>query len=350
MRGRKDNQSRVIHVGDVSARPGTKKSGFLHVAEKAASSIALPVTVIMGISSGPTLVVIAGEHGCEYCGIMAAVRLIRETTPEKIKGNLIVVPLANPPAFEERTLFVNPIDSVNLYAAYPGSDEGTASYMIAHEIFSKIVAKADYLIHLHGADYNESLIPFNYYARTCKKELDSMSRKLASCFPVDYVLEAEIGSEVSSGSPRGTSYAATGKGTLYGEASSKGIPSTMCESGGEGKVEEKFVRVHHDGITNAMRLIGMLPGAPTLMTKQARLSSPVLVSKKKAGLFNPLVKIGEKVRKGQPIGEILNFQGDKLETLRTPISGIVVDRINFVAADSFPTQKQPYLFYIAKTE
>ncbi|TMQ01326.1 MAG: hypothetical protein E6K99_00480 [Thaumarchaeota archaeon] len=128
------------------------------------------------------------------------------------------------------------------------------------------------------------------------------------------------------------------------------IPSTMCESGGEGKVEEKFVQIHYDGIMNVMRLIGMLTGVPGLREKQTKLSSPVLVSNRKAGLFNPFVKIGEKVKKGQPIGEILNFQGQVLETLRTPISGMVVDRINFAAADSYPTQKQPYLFYIAKTE
>jgi len=98
-----------------------------------------------------------------------------------------------------------------------------------------------------------------------------------------------------------------------------------------------------------MKLIGMLPGSPSLKKIQTKLSSPVLVSNKKAGLFNPLSKIGDRVKKGQSIGEILSFRGEVLETLRSPISGMIVDRINFAAADSFPTQKQPYLFYIAKT-
>ena len=158
----------TIRIGNFSSSPGKKKSGYLKVAEKAASAIALPVTIIQGLTSGPKLLVIAGEHGCEYCGIMAAVRLIREVDPRRINGALIVVPLANPPAFEERALFVNPIDSTNLYSSYPGSEKGTVSYIMAHEIFSKLVSKANYLIHLHGADYNESLIPFNYYAQDRK--------------------------------------------------------------------------------------------------------------------------------------------------------------------------------------
>lgn len=337
-----------IRIGSVMSSPGKKESGHLKVADKAASTISIPISIIQGKSPGPTLVVIAGEHGCEYCGIMAAIRVIKDTSPEKINGTLIVVPLANPPAFEERTLFVNPIDAVNLYASYPGSTEGTVSYIMAHKIFSEIALKGDYLIHLHGADYNESLIPFNYYALTDNSEVDSMSQKLASCFPVEYVLEAQHAGEVSAGSPRGTSYATSASGTLYGEASLRGIPSTMCESGREGKVEEELVRIHYQGIMNAMKLIGMLQGEATLMQRQTRLFSPVLVTNRKAGLFNPLVATGEIVREGQNIGEILDFEGEIVETIRSPINGLVVDRINFAAADAFPTQKQPYLFYIAK--
>jgi uncharacterized protein len=345
-----NRKSSTIRVGNVSSIPGTKQSGLLKVGEKAASSIELPITIIQGELPGPTLVVLAGEHGCEYCGIFAAVRVIRDIQPGSIKGTLVVMPLANPPAFEERSLFVNPIDAVNLYASYPGSPDGTISHIMAHKIFSEVTSFADYLIHLHGADYNESLVPFNYYAHTGNPKVDLMSRKMASCFPVDYVLEAEKATDVSTGSPKGTSYAATATGTLYGEASAKGIPSTMCESGREGKIEENFVQIHYSGIINTMKLIGMMPGAPSLKENQSKLTSPVLVSNRRAGIFNAKANIGDKVTKGQPIGEILNFTGEVVELISTPIDGMIVDRINFAAADAFPTQKQPYLFYIAKTD
>ncbi|MDA4131433.1 MAG: succinylglutamate desuccinylase/aspartoacylase family protein, partial [Thaumarchaeota archaeon] len=197
---------------------------------------------------------------------------------------------------------------------------------------------------------NESLVPFNYYAHTGNSKVDSMSRKMASCFPVDYVLEAERAMDVTTGSPKGTSYAATATGTLYGEASAKGIPSTMCESGREGKIEENFVQVHYSGIINTMKLLGMLPGAAVLRENQSKLTSPVLVSNHRAGIFNAKANTGDTVKKGQLIGEILNFTGEVLEEIHSPIDGMIVDRINFAAADAFPTQKQPYLFYIAKLE
>lgn len=337
-----------IRIGEVSSSPGEKCSGHFNVGDKAASSIELPITIIQGKTPGPTLAVLAGEHGCEYCGIFAAVRIIKNVQPEDISGTLVVIPLANPPAFEERALFVNPIDAVNIYASYPGSPDGTISYVMVHKIFSELTSITDYIIHLHGADYNESLIPFNYYARTGNSKVDSMSEKLAACFPVDYVLEAEKTSDVTSGSPKGTSYAATAAGTLYGEASAKGIPSTMCESGREGKIEENFVAIHYTGIMNALKLVGIMRGDPVLKTNQKKLTSPVLVSNRKAGIFNGLVQIGEMVSKRQKIGEILNFTGDVIEEITSPIDGMIVDRINFAAADAFPTQKQPYLFYIAK--
>lgn len=339
---------KAIKIGDVSSAPGEKRSGHLKVADMAASAIELPVTIIQGLEDGPTLAVLAGEHGCEYCGIFAAVRIIKDVNPEDIRGTLVVIPLANPPAFEERSLFVNPIDAVNIYASYPGSPDGTISYVMANRIFSELTSIANYIIHLHGADYNESLIPFNYYARTGNEQVDGMSQKLASCFPVDYVLEAEKPSDVAMGSPKGTSYAATAAGTLYGEASAKGIPATMCEAGREGKIEEIFVDIHYKGIINAMKLLGIMSGEPNLRSSQRKLTSPVLVSNHKAGIFNPLVQIGDHLTRGQKIGEIWDFTGDVIEEISSPIDGMVVDRINFAAADAFPTQKQPYLFYIAK--
>jgi len=99
-----------------------------------------------------------------------------------------------------------------------------------------------------------------------------------------------------------------------------------------------------------MKLTGIMSGEPALRTNQRKLTSPVLVSNHKAGIFNGLVQISDRVSKGQKIGEILNFTGDTVEEITSPIDGMIVDRINFAAADAFPTQKQPYLFYIAKIE
>ena len=57
-----------IKIGEVTSVPGKSVHGKYRVAQRAASTIELPISIIQGRKPGPTLVVVAGEHGCEYSG------------------------------------------------------------------------------------------------------------------------------------------------------------------------------------------------------------------------------------------------------------------------------------------
>jgi uncharacterized protein len=340
----------TIQIGDLKGVPGRSVHGMYRVAERAASSIELPVSIIQGKKSGPTLVVVAGEHGCEYSGIVAAVKLAHDLKPAQMSGTVVILPLANPVAFDNRSLFVNPIDQVNPYGAYPGDSRATVTFQVAHKILHEVALKGDAVVHLHGADYNEALVPFNYVPRTGNEEVDRRSSKLASCFPVAYHLDALPASKSTSVPPVGTTYAVTADGTLYWEAASHGIPATMLEAGKEGKADDETVAIHYEGLLNVMRHMGILPGGAKYRHGVKTLKNPVLVANSSAGLFIPKVGYGEEIRKGQVLGEIWNFRGQVVETIRSPVKGMVVCRINFTAADSYPTQTQPYLFYLTEVE
>jgi predicted deacylase len=339
-----------LEVGGVKAIPGRKVHGKFTVAQRAASNIDLPVTIVQGRRDGPTLVVIAGEHGCEYSGIVAAVRLARDLKAEEISGTVVIVPLANPVAFEQRYLFVNPIDQVNPYGAYPGNPNATVTFQMAHNILHNLALKGDALVHLHGADYNEALVPFNYVPVTGKSDIDKQSSQLASCFPVKYHLRALPAAKSKSRPPVGTTYAVTADGTLYWESATHGIPATMVEAGKEGKADEETVSIHYNGLINVLKHLGILRGKAKYQKSVRILHDPVLVANKSAGLFIPKASYGDPVKKGQVLGEIWSFQGKVLETIRSPVDGLVVCRINFTAADSYPTQTQPYLFYITEMD
>ncbi len=341
---------KTLEIGGVKSIPGRKVHGKFAVAQRAASTIDLPLTIVQGKRDGPTLVVVAGEHGCEYSGIVAAVKLARDLRAEDISGTVIIVPLANPVAFEQRYLFVNPIDQVNPYGAYPGNPDATVTFQIAHSILNNLALKGDAVVHLHGADYNEALIPFNYVPVTGKSDVDSQSSQLASCFPVKYHLRALPAAKSKSRPPMGTTYAVTADGTLYWESATHGIPATMVEAGKEGKADEETVSIHYDGLLNVLRHLGISRGKATYQKNVRILHDPVLVANKAAGLFIPKVSFGDSVKKGQLLGEIWSFQGEVLEIIRSPLDGLVVCRINFTAADSYPTQTQPYLFYITEID
>ena len=55
------------------------------------ANLMLPVTVI-NRGTGPTALVLAGNHGDEYPGQIAVMRLLRELSPEHVTGRLILVP------------------------------------------------------------------------------------------------------------------------------------------------------------------------------------------------------------------------------------------------------------------
>ena len=68
----------IFQVGDTTARPGTKVTGFLTVP---GTSVQMPMTVVNGKESGPSLLITGGVHGGEYPPIEAVIRLARELDP-----------------------------------------------------------------------------------------------------------------------------------------------------------------------------------------------------------------------------------------------------------------------------
>ena len=342
----------TLKIGDLIVGENQKKSGKLTVAHRSFSEVNSPITVIRGKTSGPTLAVLAGEHGVEYCGIAAALKLCREIQPEQISGTLIVVPVVNILSFESRSLFVTPTDTVNIYTTYPGDADGSITYSIAKKIFDEVVLKANYVIHLHGGDANEALVPFTYFAVTGDKKIDEVSEAMARSFPVEYVYpmsERKI-SHTLQDAPKGTTYTTSVEGTIYREASIRGIPGTMSEIGREGKIEQEFVNKQYTGIINVMKYLHMIPGGPQVNWNAKKLKNAVLVSAKKGGLFQPSVQIGDRVRRNQVIGEILDLDGETAEAILSPIDGVVICRMNYAATDPNPLPQQPYLYYITEID
>ena len=139
----------------------------------------IPVSVINGLRAGPVLALIAGTHGYEYPGITALQRLRQQVSAEELAGALILVHLANPPAFYGRSIYKTPADGKNLNRVYPGKPDGSVSERIADSITRAVIEQADYLVDLHAGDGNEALRPYVYMPVTGNPELDAASRGMA---------------------------------------------------------------------------------------------------------------------------------------------------------------------------
>src|SRR5258708_112891 len=125
-----DRRSRV--VTDIDFEKQGKQHGFLSVPhsthESAYGRIQIPI-VCVNNGPGPTILLVAGNHGDEYEGQVALQRLARDLKPDHISGRAIILPALNFPAVEAGPR-VSPLDDGNLNPLFPRDPDGGPTPMI----------------------------------------------------------------------------------------------------------------------------------------------------------------------------------------------------------------------------
>ena len=237
--------TRPVTVGEITAAPGQRARGFLTTDVGRGVTVRMPVVVINGKADGPVCVVTAGVHGAEYPGIEAAIRLSRTLDPAELRGAAIIVPVVSVPAFQRRAIYINPLDGINFNRVCPGNPAGTITEIMAHLLFTNVIAQADYYIDLHGGDMIEALVPFTLYYKSGNKEVDDASKALAEAYGIPIIL--------------GTSVL---RGGSYGAAAAMGKPAILTEAGGQGILDEPSAQTHIRGVLNVLRKVGGLAGSP----------------------------------------------------------------------------------------
>jgi len=296
-----------VKIGELVCEAGSKKTGWLHIAETPTSTIQMPVMIVKGVSPGPVLCLTAGVHGCEYPGIVATIRLFTTIDPKKLSGTLVIVPVVNVPSFNMKTPFVNPVDNTNINRISPGSLNGTASHLIADMLFREIIKKSNYHIDLHSGDVTENVVSLTILPKTGNKNVDSASMMLARAYNLEYVLVLESPS-----------------GSVSAEAAKFGIPTITAEVGGIGILDEKDTKLHLNGLMSVLRQLKMVTGNPTPRTDQKMLAGLVSVKVVHGGIFITEVKLGAMVKKGQMLGEILDVFGNSVEKITAPTEGVII--------------------------
>ncbi|TRX59189.1 hypothetical protein FNH22_11740 [Fulvivirga sp. M361] len=149
----------------------------------------IPITIFHGKESGPVLGITAGVHGYEYAPILAGQKLIRKIDPEKLKGTVILVQVANVGSFLGRPPYINPLDGQNLNRTFPGNPEGTVTERIASFISEKIIPRCHYFVDAHSGDAPEDLMPYvAYYHHDNKPGISSKGREMAKHMGFDHVI------------------------------------------------------------------------------------------------------------------------------------------------------------------
>ena len=128
----------MIEVFGHKVNAGEKAYFTIPVGELAHKAMVMvPVIVAVGEQDGPTLWINGTVHGDELNGSYGAWELVRELDLKKLKGIIIVTPIANPLAFECRNK-ISAIDSMDMDTAFPGDPEGMFTQRIAYILYNEI--------------------------------------------------------------------------------------------------------------------------------------------------------------------------------------------------------------------
>ena len=251
---------------------------------------------------GPTVAILAGVHGDEYEGVIAALSLARELPQELVSGTVKIVSPAHPSAWQNCNR-VSPIDGVNLARVFPGSENGSATEQLAHVINEQVIKHADVLIDLHSAGTNFEM-PFlcGFHAGShnwCKE-----SERLANVFNADFTWH-------HNGEPD--------YGRSLTVAYEQQIPAIYVEGHGGRSIRKTDLDGYTDGVRRVLQDLKMLSAAP----KNTHDSISVFgEGNTDAGLVASIdgylvtrVKVGDRVSTGEVIAEIIDISGVVLSAL-----------------------------------
>lgn len=282
----------------------------------------LQVAVQVRTSDAPAPVValVAMHHGDEVFALETLRAVARELDTAEIRGTILLVPVANPVAFEAGTRHT-PLDMMNLNRVFPGRRDGWFTEHLAAVLSEALFARLDLLLDYHcGADATE----VDYaYTRPQTSELTKRIHALALLTGARVLWETPLPG-----------------GTLPGEAERRGIPWCVFESGGSPAFgTERLTRtVQHT--LNVLRHAGVVAGSPMPSQAEVLVRQGTAVRPTRGGFFVPDIGsevLGRPVAQGTVLGRVVSpYTFEVLETVRAPYEPSYV-----MMARTRPSRVQP---------
>ena len=268
------------------------------------ANLRVPISVIRN-GDGPVVLLMAGNHGDEYPGQVAILRLWRELAPPDVTGTLIMIPCLNPPASKASTR-LSPLDGLNFNRCFPGNPGGTVSEILAHYLTTVLFPMAEYVIDLHTGGRSMGFLPCAHMHLVPDPRQRSRMRAAAEAFLTEVTfLYADV----------------AGTGLLPVEAERQGKVVITTELGGAELVPASIHRQCQAGLRNVLVHCGVLRG------KEASRASAGLGPARwvqsldredyrfapESGLYENCAELGEAVRKGDLLGQVHTIENPDRE-------------------------------------
>lgn len=301
-------------------KKGEDKTINLELPKLYHTSTNIPVRVIRGRRSGPTVFISAAIHGDELNGIEIIRRVGKLNILKKLKGTLILVPIVN--SYGVMTLSRYTPDRRDLNRSFPGTSKGSLASRIAKAFFEEIVSKCDLGIDLHTGAIHKSNLP---QIRTNLN--NEYSYNLAKVFQAPLMLHSSLRD-----------------GSLRAEAEAIGIPVLLYEAGEALRFDETSIRIGVKGIVNVLREVGMIP-----INSKQKTKLPIVVRSSswirgaESGILRTIKALGDTVTENEIIAYIDEPLGDGFTEVLAPFDGVIIGKSQIPLI-----QEGDAIFHIAK--
>jgi predicted deacylase len=273
------------------------------------TDVSVPVHRYVG-GAGPTVYVQAGQHGIELNGPAAARRLHDRLVSAELAGTVILVPLANPLAFDNRS-YLTPAayDAVNSNQnrGWPGDETGTLQERLVARLWD-LAAGTDAVVDLHTG--TADMLEHVRFDGT-----DPAARALATAFGTEYLLADPTEPPADEE-----------QGKFRTVAAREGIPALTAELSNSRTVARPAVETGVEGVLNVLRELDVLAGAPAESPAETVLEDDVADTvATEPGLFEPApdIEVGDALQAGAELGTVYCPSSfEQRETVTVEASGV----------------------------
>ena len=281
---------------DVDFDRDGKQQGFLRLPHSVHRSaygwIGIPIIVIKN-GLGPNVLLTAGNHGDEYEGQLALMKLCQELQPADVRGRVIMLTAVNFPA-ALAGLRTSPVDDLNLNRSFPGDPDGRPTAAIAHYVESELLPISEFVVDLHSGGSSLMYIPSALLRPVNDGALASKQLEMLKAFaaPLSYFAAASHEDR-----------------TMLAAAERAGVAAIGTELGGSGTTSVHSLAVAETGVRGVLKHLGSVPemdiGPETQATRIMEVcSSSYYVYAPDYGIWEPLADLGDDVEAGQPAAAV----------------------------------------------
>ena len=270
------------------------------------AEVALCLHELQGtLGPGPTVGICAAIHGNEPTGTQIVLEVARRFAGGNFRGRLLLLPVANPLAFEANSRHT-PVDDQNLNRLFPGNRDGWVSEQLAAAITEEFLTKIDVLIDLHSGG-DRPTVDYIYI-----RNREDLSRAFGS-----RVLYRPDPAKA------GTMF----HGTSVTVTENRAVPSVVVELGGGLIDQTPYIERGVEGVTNVLRVLAVVEEAPKPPPDQIVVNEIVTVRPRVGGILETQAPpLGERIEGGALLGRVVSpYTFDVLEEIRNPVpSGVMI--------------------------